>query len=61
LLIWWYNVVGLVLYNVVGCIYFLFVVVVVVGMDLMSFWEDHFLVLIVFGEELFVDLFICGV
>jgi hypothetical protein len=50
-----------VLYNVVGCIYFLFVVVVVVGMDLMSFWEDHFLVLIVFGEELFVDLFICGV
>jgi hypothetical protein len=29
--------VGLVLYNVVGCVYFLFVVVVVVGMDLMGF------------------------
>jgi len=48
--------VGLVLYNVVGCIYFLFVVVVVVvGMDLMGFWEDYFLVLVVFEEELFVD------
>jgi hypothetical protein len=29
--------------------------VVVVGMDLMGFWEDYFLVLVVFGEELFVD------
>jgi hypothetical protein len=47
--------VGLVLYNVVGCVYFLFVVVVVVGMDLMGFWVDYFLVLVVFGEELFVD------
>jgi hypothetical protein len=46
---------GLVLYNVVGCIYFIFVVVVVVGMDLMGFWEDYFLVLVVFGHELFVD------
>jgi hypothetical protein len=33
----------------------LFVVVIVVGMDFMGFWEDHFLVLIVFGNELFVD------
>jgi hypothetical protein len=48
--------VGLVLYNVVGCVYFLFVVVVVVvGMDLMGFGEDYFLVLVVFGDELFVD------
>jgi hypothetical protein len=29
--------------------------VVVVGMDFMGFWEDHFLVLVVFGNELFVD------
>jgi hypothetical protein len=35
--------------------YFLFVVVVVIGMDLMGFGEDYFLVLVVFGEELFVD------
>jgi hypothetical protein len=46
--------IGLVLYNVVGCVYFLFVVVVV-GMDLTDFWENYFLVLVVFGEELFVD------
>jgi hypothetical protein len=47
--------VGLVLCNVVGCVYFLFVVVVVVGMDLMGFGEDYFLVLVVYREELFVD------
>ncbi len=29
--------------------------VVVVGMYLMGFWDDYFLVLVVFENELFVD------